>query len=146
MCRISLFKVLDDSQGMEVVIEPQPISLQATIQRTLPCVSERRMPNIMHQRQCLGKIDIEAERRTHLPRDLGNLNRVRQPTAEMIRRAACKYLRFPGQPPKCTRLNDAISVPLEWRSSVTRGGRKSTDGKTLLLGTKDAATMKIEGH
>ena len=58
MARISLLEALDDPQRMKVVIEAEAVALQAGIKCALPGVAKRRVPDIMHQRQRLRKIDV----------------------------------------------------------------------------------------
>ncbi len=56
--RIALLKALDDAQRMKIVIKSQTVMAQAIIQRTFPCMPERRMPDVMHQGKRLGEVDI----------------------------------------------------------------------------------------
>jgi hypothetical protein len=84
MRRISLLKMLHDAQRVQVVIEVPSMPLQTAIQSTLACVTERRMPDIVHQRQCFSQILVQPERTCSCPRNLRDLNRVRKPTAKMI--------------------------------------------------------------
>jgi hypothetical protein len=124
MPRISLLKVLNNSQRMQIVVEPQSMPLQAAIQRTFPCMPKRRVPDIMRQRKRLCEVTIESQRCRHLPRNLRDLDCVRQPAAKVIRRTACKYLCFSGQPAKRSRLNDAIPVTLKRRATIARRRRE----------------------
>ena len=60
MTRVPLFKVLNNSQRMQIVVEPQSMPLQAAIQRTFPCMPKRRVPDIMRQRKRLCEVTIES--------------------------------------------------------------------------------------
>src|SRR5580704_17040645 len=113
MTRVPLFKVLNNSQRMQIVVEPQSIFLQAAIQRTFPGVAKRRVSDVMHLRKCLGQVRIESQRGRNLPRNLCDLDRMRQPAAKVIRCAACKNLCLSCEPAKRPRLNDTIPVTLE---------------------------------
>jgi hypothetical protein len=146
MARVSLLKVFDNSQRMQIVVEPLSMPLQAAIQRALTGVPKRRVPDVMNQCEGLSEISIEPQRRRHLPGHLRDLDRMRQPAAKMIRRAACKYLRLSGQPAECSRLNDTIPVTLEWRAPIARWRWECTNRETLHLGAEHAATVKIKVH
>ena len=84
MPRVSLLKVLNNSQRMQIVVKPQSIPLQASIQRTLARVPERRMSYVVRQCKRLCQITVEPQRRRHLPRHLRDLDGVRQPAAKVI--------------------------------------------------------------
>ncbi len=131
---------------MQIVIEPQPMLPQAIIQRSLPCMPKRRMPDIMHQRQRLGQVHIEIQRRRNVPRHLRDLHRMRQPAAKVIRRAAGKHLRLARQPAKRARLHHAIAVTLKRRAVVAGGRWKFADRKPALVFTEDTAGMQIVNH
>src|SRR6185437_2217275 len=84
MPRVALLEVLYNSQRMQIVIEPQSIPLQASIERAFAGVSERWVAYVVRQCQRLCEIPIEPQRCRHLPRHLRDLDRVRQPAAEVI--------------------------------------------------------------
>ena len=50
---IALLEVLDDAQGVQVVIEEEPVGSHGGVERFLSGMTERRMAEIMHQRQRL---------------------------------------------------------------------------------------------
>src|SRR5271169_1017617 len=76
-------------------------------------MTKRGMPNVMHQRQRLGQIDVQVERRRDGARNLGDLHGVSEAGAKVVGIAAGKDLRFIFQPAKGTGVDDAVTVTLE---------------------------------
>ena len=111
--RITNFEILDNAQSMEVVIERKPVLPHGRVQSFLSRVPKRRMPEIMHQGQRLNQIGIQPELRSDRSRDLRDLNRMRQPVAEVIRVAAREDLRLRFQTAKRARVDDTIAVTLK---------------------------------
>ncbi len=77
-------------------------------------MSKRRMPDVVHQRQRLGQIDIQIERSGDGARDLRDFHGVRQAGAEVVGVAAGEDLRLVLQPAKGARVDDAVAIALEW--------------------------------
>ena len=73
----------DDAQGLGVVVEAA-MGLQAGIERPLAGMAERRMAEVMRQRQRFGQILVEAELPGQRAGDLGHFERMGQPGAVMI--------------------------------------------------------------
>jgi hypothetical protein len=65
------------------VVEPA-LPRERTLQRILACMAERRMPDVMRQRQRLGQILVEPERARDRPRDLRDFQAVRQANAKVV--------------------------------------------------------------
>jgi len=80
---ITMFQRGDDAQRLCVVIEPA-MGLQTGVQRPLAGVTERRMAEIMGQRQGFREILVEPELPGQRAGDLGHLERMGQPGAVMI--------------------------------------------------------------
>ena len=125
MRRIPLLEVLDDAQRMQVVVEPQPMPLQALVQRALARVAERRMPDVVHQRQRLRQVLVQPQRLRDAARDLHHLDGVGQPAAKVVRGAAGEDLRLARQPAKRARLHDALAVALK-RTCATDAPARDT--------------------
>src|SRR6185312_8855733 len=83
----------DDTQGLGIVVEPA-VSFQTGIERPLAGMAERRMAEIMRQRQGFGEILVETELPGQRAGDLRHFQRVRQPGAIMITFMEHKYLGF----------------------------------------------------
>src|SRR5262249_46547662 len=73
----------DDPQRLGIVVEAAMLG-EHLIERALPRMAERRMAEIVRQRQGLGEILVEAERARQRAGNLRHLQRVRQPGAVMI--------------------------------------------------------------
>ena len=57
---VALFEVLDDAQRVQVVVEAQAVLAHAGVEGAFAGVAERRMTDVMDQRQRLGQLLIEA--------------------------------------------------------------------------------------
>ena len=115
MRRVALLKVLDNAQRMQIVVESQPMAFQAFIQSALAGMAERRMADIVNQRQRLGQVLVQPQRLGDAARNLHHFNGVGQAAAKVVRRAAGKYLRLARQPAKRARLHNAFPVALKRR-------------------------------
>ena len=73
---VALLEVLHDAQGVQVVIEEKPVGAHGGVESFLSGVAEWRMAEIMHQRQRLDQIDIQAERAGDGARNLRDLDGV----------------------------------------------------------------------
>ena len=82
-------------------------------QRVLARVAERRVPQVMAERDGLGKIIVEAERPRDGARYLRNLQSMRETRAEMVALRRKEDLRFMRKPPKRFRMEDLVAVALE---------------------------------
>src|ERR1035438_7120285 len=110
---IAELEVLDDAQCLQVVVEEVVMAAHGGVQRPLARVSERRMANIVHQREGFHQINIQMERGRDGARDLCNLDGVRQTGAKVVRVAPCEDLRFVLQAAECPGMDDAVTVALE---------------------------------
>ena len=70
------------------------------IERRLSGVTERRVPEIMSECDRFGQILIESERPRDCPRNLRDLERMRQPSTVVVTLRRDKYLRLVAQPPE----------------------------------------------
>ena len=64
-------------------------------------MSERRVTEIVGERQRFGEILVQAERASDRAGDLRDLERVGQPRAVMIAFVINEHLRLVRQPPEC---------------------------------------------
>ncbi len=58
--QVALFELLDDAQRLQIVIETVAVGAQKIVKLALAGVPERRMPDVMHQRERFGEIGVEA--------------------------------------------------------------------------------------
>jgi len=87
--------------------------LQTLIQRPFTGMTKRRMPNVMHQRQSLGEINIKVESSSDGTRNLRHLHGVRQPRAKVVGVPPRENLCLVFQPAKRARVDDAITIALK---------------------------------
>src|SRR5580698_7185623 len=76
-------------------------------------MAEGRMPDIVDQRQRLGKIDVQVELRSNGARDLRDLDGVGQAGAKVVGVAAGEDLRLVFETAESAGVDDAIAVTLE---------------------------------
>src|SRR5215468_6901549 len=81
---IAQFKMLDDAQGMQVVIEAQAVGAKRVIECALPRVAEGRMADVMHERKRFGEIFVEAKCSRYCARDLRHFHGVCEAATEVI--------------------------------------------------------------
>ena len=127
MAGVALLEVLDDAQRVQVVVEAQAVALQAVVQRALAGVAERRVADVVDQRERLRQVVVQAERGGDLAGDLRDLDGVGQAAAEVVGGAAGKDLRLARQAAKGAGLHDAVAVALEGGAAVARAapGRRA---------------------
>jgi hypothetical protein len=138
--------VLDDAQRVKVVVEAPPMTAEAAIQGALTCVPEWRMPDVVNQRKRLRQIFVQAKRGRGGSGDLGDLYRVGQAAAKMIRGPAGEYLRLSRETPEGTGLHNALAIPLERRTRGTDGRGIDAGQKEIVRISSDRASMKIDWH
>ena len=105
-----LFQTFHHPYALLVMLEPQRAYL---VKRPFSRMAERRMPQIMPQRDRLHQIFIETKSLCYCPGILGYLQRMGQPGPVMIPFGKKEYLRLLLQPAKCLAVEDPVPVPLE---------------------------------
>ena len=101
-----------DPQRLRVVVEAAAGG-EAAIERALAGMAERRMAEIVRQRQRLGEILVEAERAGERAGDLGHFQRVGQPGAEVIALVEDEDLGLVREPAEGGGMDDAVAVAAE---------------------------------
>jgi hypothetical protein len=107
------FKVFDNAQGVQIVIEAKTMLAQGFVEGAFAGVSKGRMANVMNQGKRFGKCIVKAKRRRDRPRDLRHLHGVGEAAAEVVGVAVCKDLGLAGKAPEGPRMNDARSITRE---------------------------------
>ena len=90
------------------------------LERILARMAERRVADIMRQRQRFGQVLVESQCARHCPRNLRNLKAVGQADAEMIAIGRDEHLRLMPQAAKADRMDDPVAVALERGSRTTQ--------------------------
>ena len=102
----------DDAQRLGVVVEAAVLG-ETGVQRALAGVSERRMADVMRQRQRLGEVLVQAELAGDGTSDLGDFQRMRQPGAIMVALMEHEDLRLVLEAAKGGRMDHAVAIPPE---------------------------------
>ena len=113
--RVARLDHVHDAQALCIVIE-SAVPAHQFIERLLPRVAERRMPEVVRERDGLGEVFIQRERAGDGARDVGDLESVRESRAQMIAGAIEKYLRLVFQAAECAAVDDPSAVTLVFRA------------------------------
>ena len=91
----------------------KPPKRQAGVERALAGMAERRMAEVMGQRQRLGEVLVEAERAGERPGDLGHFQRMGQPGAVVVALVEHEDLGLVLQPAERGRMDDPVAIAPE---------------------------------
>ena len=107
-----MLEVLDDTEGMGVVIETARIR-HALFKRLFPRMTKRRVPQVMGQDDGLGQRFVGSKHGRKAAGDLSGLQGVCQSGAEMIVKRRREDLRLMLQAAEGRTLDDAVAVQLK---------------------------------
>ena len=110
--RIAPLQIGDDAQRLRVVVEAA-VDRQAVVERALAGVAERRMAEIVRQRQRLSQVLVEAERARQRAGDLRHFQRMREPRAVMVALVIDEDLRLVCEAAEGGRMDNAVAVAAE---------------------------------
>ena len=110
-CAIVLEHV-DDAQALLVVIEAAG---HQAAEHALAGVAERRVAEVVAERDRLGQLLVQAQHLGDRARDLRDFERVRQPRAVMIAGRREEHLRLVLQAAERLGVDDAVAIALERR-------------------------------
>ena len=96
--KVQILEHIHNAQTLLVVPKPERTNL---VKRRLSGVAERRVPEIMSECDRFGQILVKSERPRDGPRNLRDLERMRQPSTVVVTLRRDKYLRLVTQPPEC---------------------------------------------
>ncbi len=101
-----------------------PQALEAAVERPLAGMPERRMAEIVRERQCLGEVLVEAERARQRTRNLGDFQGVGEARSKVVALVEDEHLRLVRQPAERRRMDDAVAIAAERRcaSDLTGSG------------------------
>ena len=111
---VALLETVHDAHGLEVVLEAAGLRValaQQPVEHVLAGVAERRVAEIVPERDRLGEVLVQSERAGGAAGDLRDLDRVGQTRAEVVALVRNEDLRLVLQPAKRARMDDAIAVP-----------------------------------
>ena len=106
---------VDDAQALLIVVESAGNEL---VEHPLARMAERRVAEVVAQRDRLGELLVQLQHLRDRSRDLRDLERVRQPRAVVIACRREEHLRLVLEPAERLGVHDAIAVALERRTHV----------------------------
>ena len=113
---------VDDAQALLVVVEP---ARHQRVEDALAGVAERRVPEVVAERDGLGQLLVQPQHLGDGPGDLRHLERVRQAGAVVVAGRREEHLRLVLQPAERLAVDDAIAVALKRRPDVVFGLRRA---------------------
>ena len=122
-----VFEDVDDAQALEVVLEAAG---HERVQHALAGVAERRVSEIVAERDRFGQLLVQAQHFRDGARDLRDLERVRQARPVVIAGRREEHLRLVLQPAEGLAVDDAVAVAL----------KRGTDG---ILGLRTHAPAAV---
>jgi hypothetical protein len=105
----------DDAQALGIVVEAA-IGRHQVIELALAGMAERRMAEVVGQRQGLRQVLVEAERAGDRAGDLGHLEAVGQPRAVVIALMIDEHLGLVLEAAEGGGMDDPVAVALEGRA------------------------------
>ncbi|MPN05154.1 hypothetical protein SDC9_152404 [bioreactor metagenome] len=105
--RAVVFEFFHDTEALHVVLKSAGKQL---VEHVLAGVSKRRVPEIVPQRDCLRQVFVEPQRAGDRPRNLADLQRMRQPRAVMVALRREEHLRFVLEPSEGLAVENAVPV------------------------------------
>src|SRR5262245_24254067 len=108
---VAMFKACHQSQRLSVVVEAAKL-LHAPIERCFTGMAERRMTEVVRQRQRLSQVLVQSQNAGHRTGDLGDLEGMRQPCAVIVALVLDEHLCLVLEPPEGRGMDDAIPVAL----------------------------------
>src|SRR5690606_10055326 len=103
---------IDDAQALLVVAET---ARRQPVQDALARMAERRVAEIVTERDCLGELLVEPQHLGDAARNLRHLEGVREARPVVVARRREEDLRLVLQAPERLRVNDPVAVALEDR-------------------------------
>ena len=140
---VTLLEVFADAEGVEVVVETQAVALEALVEGALAGVAEGRVADVMHQREGLGEVLVQAQRFGDRARDLLDLDGVSEARAEVVGGAAGEDLGLAGEAAKGAGLHNAVAIALEGGPVRALGGRIDARAQRIGGVRRDRAEMQI---
>ena len=105
-----MLQLLDDAQALLGVAEALWDDVR---QRLLAGVAERWVADVVGQGDRFGQVFVQVQRPRDRARDLGDLQRVREPGDEVVADGGDEHLRLVFEAPERFTVQDAVAVTLE---------------------------------
>ena len=128
---VTPLEAVDHPHRLVVVLEAAgfgTVPLEKVVEHVLTRMSERRVAEVVAERDRLGQVFVQAQLPRDAPGDLRDLDRMRQAGPEVVSLERDENLRLVLQPPERARMDDAVAVPDVLGPEVFLLGRKRTAG------------------
>ncbi len=93
------------------------------VQNGFALVAERRMAEVVRERDGFGEVGVQPQRAGEVAGDGGDFNRVREPRAQMVAGAVEKNLRLVFESAEGARMDHAVAVALVMRAPEAEAPR-----------------------
>ncbi len=141
--RIAALKFAHDTQALGIVVEPL-VGRERFIERAFAGVAERRMTEIVGERQGLREVFVEPERAGNRAGDLRDLQGVDEPRAEVVVPVLDEDLRLVLQAAEGVGMDDTVAIALVGRAErVFRLGVDAAARRRRVGGIGGAAALAM---
>ena len=117
---VAALEVGDHAQGLRVVIEAPELG-EHGIEGELAGMAEGAVAQVVGQRHGLRQVLVEPQRARGGPGDLGDLQRMGQPGAEVIALVIDEHLGLILEPPERGAVHDPVAIALEGAAQAAGG-------------------------
>ena len=125
----------------------QSVADETFVERPFTRMAERRMTEVMGERECLGEVFVEPESARNRARDLGDFESMGEPGAVMIAFVKHEHLGLVGQPPERRRVDDAVAVaPVGAARAARRLGMAAPAARVRIGRKGGAGTGRLDRH
>ena len=107
---IALLELLDDAEGVQIVIEMAAASEHQFIQLLFAGMAKGRMADVMDKSECFRELGVQAQGGGGSAGDLRDFQGVRESIAKMVRIARGEHLRLGFEAAEGPGMNNAIAV------------------------------------
>ena len=143
---VALLKVLDDAEGVEIMVEAAAVTLETLVEGALAGVTERGMADVMDEGESFGQIFVEPQGSSGGAGDLGDLDGVGEAAAEVVGGAAGEDLGFACKTTEGACLHNAFSITLKGRARGAKRRGIDAGQKRIVRVSCDRASMQIDWH
>ena len=117
---VGVLQFLDDAERVAVVLEAAVVA-EAFVEGLLAGVAEGGVAEVVGEGDDLRELGVQVEQRCEAARLVGDLQRVREPRAEVIALRRDEDLRLVLEPAERGRVHDALAIEYQRRQHVRQG-------------------------
>src|ERR1700722_7941336 len=110
---VAKLEIFDNAQRVQIVVERKSVLLHCCVERFFTGMSKRRMAKVVHKREGLGQIGVEAKLSGNGARYRRHLDGVSQAIAKVVGVATGKNLGLRFEPAEGAGMDNAITVALK---------------------------------